>query len=284
MSGRQAVGRRTVRSGLAALATAVALLVALAGAPASADTGDAAVEALEAADRATRAAAGAGVDVVQVVAFDRRSSLRTWFTPMVGATVAAGSRVRVHATVNAGSTYYTSVRLQPSGRLIGASGRTTAGAPLWATVSMLRDDVAASARAGGASDRTALTGVTDPDLLREYFLGREPVLIAEDLILPPYSGAMDEGWTTVTTTPQADGTTLISGSIRAGVPASDGEDRCVRPIVEMVVGTDGVTRSSHWIETCPGRGTREYRATATYGPQPIQPPTRPRMPADRVLP
>ena len=89
--------------------------------------------------------------------------------------------------------------------------------------------------------------------------------------------------TTVATTAQPDGTTVITGSIRAGVPASDGEDRCVRPLVEMVVGPDLVTRSSRWIETCPGRGTREYRATATYGPQVIQPPTRPRLAASDVL-
>ncbi len=186
--------------------------------------------------------------------------------------------------MNADSAYYVSVRYQPSGRLIGAAGRTAAGAPLWATVRMLTDDAAADARAGGASDRTALTGITDRSLLMDYDLGRAPGPSPSGLILPPYSGAQDEGWTIVTTTPLADGTTLISGTIRASVPASDGEDRCVRPLVEMVVGPDGVTRSSHWIETCPGRGTREYRSVATYGPQPIQPPTRPRMAASRVLP
>jgi hypothetical protein len=218
------------------------------------------------------------------VTFDRRSSLRTYFTPMVGATVAAGTRVRVHATVNSDSAYYVSVRRQPGGRLIGASGRTAAGAPLWSTVSMLSSDLAATAHAHGVGDRTALTGITDPDVLREYFLGREPLLVANDLILPPYAGAMEEGWTFVTTTPQADGTVLISGSIRASVPASDGEDMCVRPLVEMVVGPDNVTRSSHWIETCPGRGTREYRVVAAYGPQPIQPPTNPHVAVSSILP
>lgn len=284
MAARPGVVRRTPRLGLAGAAIALALLSALAGAPASADTGEAARAQLAAAVHATEAAAATGVDIVQLVTFSRRSGLRTWFTPMVGATVPAGSLVRVHATVNAGSAYYASVRLQPRGTLIGASGRTVAGAPLWATVGMLGNDSAATARAGGASDRTALTGIADPDLLREYFLGREPVLIAQKLILPPYAGAQEEGWTIVTTTLRADGTTLISGSIRASVPASDGEDMCVRPLVEMIVGPDAVTRSSHWIETCPGRGTREYRAVAVYGPQPIQRPTRPRMPASSVLP
>jgi hypothetical protein len=266
------------------LAGVAAILLAVLGAPAHADTGEPARAVLEAADLATRAAVATGVDIVQTVTFDRRSSLRTGFTPMVGASVPAGSRLRVHATVNPDSAYYLSVRFLSSGRLIGSAGRTAAGAPLWATVSMISSEAAAHARAAGASDRTALTGITDPDLLREYFLGREPGIVAQDLILPPYSGALDEGWTVVTTSPRADGTTLISGSIRASVPASDGEDRCVRPLVEMVVGPDGVTRSSHWIESCPGRGTREYRAVATYGPQPIQPPTRPRKAASSVLP
>ena len=120
-------------------------------------------------------------------------------------------------------------------------------------------------------------------MVRDGYVVDEPLISASRLILPPYSGSQDEGWTTVTVTPRVDGTRLISGTIRAGVPASDGEDRCVRPLVEMVVGPDDVTRSSRWIETCPGRGTREYRATATYGLQPIQPPTRPRESASDIL-
>ena len=194
----------------------------------------------------------------------------------------AGARVRVHLTANADDSSYTSVRRQPSGRLLGGAGRETAAAAPWATVSMLLDSPRDAARAAGAPDRTALTGV-DPDLVRDYFIVTDPLTDAARLILPPYAGSQDEGWTTVSTTPRADGTTLITGTIRAGVPASDGEDRCVRPLVEMVVGPDNVTRSSRWIETCPGRGTREYRATATYGPQAIQPPTRPRAAAADIL-
>lgn len=269
------------RSG-AIVSGAVVMMTLVLTAPAAADTGDPALDTLTAASRATSTAIATGIDVVTTVRFSRATNLSSSFTPQVAAVVPAGARVRVHITANPDESSYTSVRRQPSGRLLGGAGRETAAAAPWATVSMLLDGPRDVARAAGTSDRTALTGV-DPGDVRDYFVITGPLTDASRLILPPYSGSQDEGWTTVRVTPRADGTTLISGTIAAGVPASDGEDRCVRPLVEIVVGADLVARSSRWIETCPGRGTREYRSVATYGPQAIQPPTRPRVPAASVL-
>lgn len=274
-------GFTTARRGVLACGAVMVLLLG-ASAPAVADTEDPALDTLTAAARATSAAIATGVDVVTTVSFSRSADLRSSFTPQVAAVAPAGARVRVHLTANADGSSYTSIRRQPSGRLLGGAGRETAAAEPWATVSMLLDAPRATARASGLPDRTALTGV-DPDDVRDSYVITQSLIDASRLILPPYSSAQDEGWSTVRITPRADGTTLISGSIRAGVPASDGEDRCVRPVVEIVVGADLVARSSRWIETCPGRGTRQYRSVATYGPQAIQPPTRPRVPAASVV-
>jgi hypothetical protein len=263
----------------------LALLTPAAGAErAAAEIGQAALDALTAADRATRLAAASGFDVVQQVSLGSRADLETGFKLLVHATVPAGGRVRVHVTVNPDEAFYLSVRRQPGTRLLAAAGRQSETAALWATVSMLESTAARHARSAGALDRTAITGLTGPDFIADYQVAESPLVMALDLLLPPYSGSQDEGWTTVTTVVRADGTTLISGSIAASVPASDGEDKCVRPLVEIVVGPDSIARSSHWRETCPGRGTREYRATASYGVQPIQPPTLPRMSAARALP
>jgi len=176
------------------------------------------------------------------------------------------------------------VRRQPGTRLLGAAGRTSAAALLWATVSMLDPASARHARSAGARDHWAIFHLPGPQYIADYGVAESPLVTALRLILPPYSGAQDEGWTTVTTTLRADGTTLISGSIAASVPASDGEDKCVRPLVEIVVGADSIARSSHWVETCPGLGTREYSATALYGLQPTRTIPIPRMSASRALP
>jgi hypothetical protein len=274
-------GTSSVRRGVAAVVVAVGL-VAVAPASAGADTGDPALDTLTAAARATSTAIATGVDVVTTVSFSRSTDLRSSFIPQVAAVVPARSRVRVHVTANADGSSYTSVRRQPSGRLLGGAGREASGAAPWATVSMLLDGPRGEARSAGVPDRTALTGV-DPDDVRDSYILTDPFVDAARLVLPPYSRSQDEGWSTVSVTPGPGGTTVISGTIRAGVPASDGEDRCVRPLVEIVVGPDLVARTSRWIETCPGRGTREYVSVVTYGPQAIQPPTRPRVPASSVL-
>lgn len=269
--------RRVVQAGVAAVMSATLVLAA---APASADS-TAELDALDAAVHATAAAMAGGVDVVQTLKFSQSTRL-TEFRPRVYARVPAGSRVRVHATVGADGTSYFSVRYQPSGRLIAGAGVDPSTSAPWATLLMLFPDARARARAAGLADRTALTDVSPDDLLDSSTV-RAPVAVAADLLLPPYADAYDEGWTTIRVLPQADGTTIIRGSIRAGVPASDGEDRCTRPLVELTVGPDNVARSSRWTQTCPGQGTVTVRATAVYGSQDVQPPTRPQRAASSVL-
>lgn len=265
-----------VRSRGVALAAALGMVVLVPGVS-HAETGDAALAALAAANTATITAARSGIDVVQQVTFSRGTELGD-FTPRMYASVPGGTRLRVHATASADGSGYTSVRFQPSGRLLAAGGIDPASMAPWATLRLVFPDVRSDARRAGLNDRTALTGVSPEDVLDSAIVS-EPARLAADLVLPPYAGSGDEGWTTIETIPQADGTTVIRGSIRAGVPASDGEDRCTRPLVELTVGPDNVARSSRWTETCPGAGTRTYRAVAVYGPQTPQPPTRPRADA-----
>lgn len=260
-----------------ALVGATAVVVAVGVPSASADSGPAALAYLTTVDRATRAAAATGIDVVQIVRFSRRSDLALTMEPTVRGTVPAGAKVRVHVTVNPDAAFYMSVRRQPGSRLIGSTGRETATALPWATVSMLYPAPAARARRAGATERTAITGILNADAIADYWVVNEPIQTALRMILPPYSGDQEEGWRTVDTSLRADGTTLISGTIAARPAASDGEDNCVRPLVEIVVGASGLAQSSHWREMCPGEGTREYWTTMTYGVQSIQPPTNPQM-------
>jgi hypothetical protein len=248
----------------------------LGASPATADTGMAALRQLDAAVRATGTAAGSGVDVIQTVTFDRAGRLRT-FTPRMDVPVSAGTRLRVHATVDSDQSYYLSVRKQPSGRLVGAAGREPAASSPWGTVSML------DRRPPGVSARTALTGLPDDAYFSELNLPDNPLTLALKLLVPPYASAFDEGWSDVESSTRPDGSVVISENVRAGVPASDGEDRCSRPSVEVVVGIDGVISSSRWVQSCPGEGTRTFRAVAIFGPQSIQPPTRPRLVASTVL-
>ena len=181
------------------------------------------------------------------------------------------------------ASYYLSVRDNRSGRLLASSGREMATAAPWATVSMLAEGDAAAARAAGVSERTALVGLP-PDMdLYEYYLPQQPGVIALQLILPPYADAFDEGWSDVVSRTRPDGTTVIRGSVPVGVSASDGDDSCSRPSVRVLVGVDGVISSARWSQTCPGQGTRLFRSAATYGPQSIQPPTRPQREAATVL-
>jgi hypothetical protein len=259
----------------------IAITVALSGGivgatPAAADTGMAALEQLDAAVRATTEGAGTGIDVIQTATFDRAGRLRT-FTPRMDVPVSAGTRLRVHATVNPDASYYLSVRTQPSGRLVGAAGRQPGASPPWGTVSMLEK------RPAGVSAGTALTGLPDDAYFSELNLPDNPRVVALRLLLPPYASSFDEGWSDVVSTTRPDGRLVISGNVRAGVPASDGEERCTWPSVRVVVGPDGVISSSRWVQSCPGQGTREFRSVAVYGPQPIQPPTRPQLPASTVL-
>lgn len=273
-----AVGGHALRVCAAGVAVAAVLMSAT---PASADAVDEAFEALYRATQATATAARSGVDVVQSVRFSRSTDLSV-LDPRVNASVAAGTRLRIHSTVDTDGTSYLSVRFQPSGRLLAGAGTDPITAAPWATLRMLRGDALAEARRAGLIDRTALTDVPVDAVLDSYVV-EEPLIVALRLILPPYSGSGDEGWSTIEALPQPDGTTIIRGTIRAGVPASDGEDRCTRPLVELTVGPDDVARSSRWTEACPGEGTRTYRAVALYGPQDVQPPTRPRRAADAVL-
>lgn len=259
----------------------VVLSGAVAGAtPAPADTTPE-LDALAAAVLATGTAIASGVDVVQTVTFTGRTRL-TEFTPRIYATVPGGTRLRVHATVDAEGASYLSVRYQPSGRLLAGAGIDPTTSLPWATLLLLYPDARARARAAGLSDRTALIDVRT-GLLLDTAPVAAPTRTAANLLLPPYADDGDEGWTTITVLPQPDGTTVFRGSIRAGVPATDGEDRCTRPLVEFTVGPDNVARSSRWTQTCPGTGTVTYRATATYGPQNVQPPTRPRRAASTVF-
>lgn len=256
--------------------TAVLSTAVLGATPAPADTGMAALEQLDAAVRATSTAAATGIDVIQTVSFDRASRLRT-FRPRLDVAVGAGARLRVHATVNADEAFYLSVRQQPGGRLVAAAGRETASSLPWATASMLDDPPA------GVSARTALTGLPRDAYLYDSSLPGNPSVVASSLVVPPYADSFDEGWSDVVSSTQADGSTLITGNVRAGVPASDGEERCTWPSVQVVVGPDGVILSSRWVQNCPGQGTRTFRSVAVYGPQTIQPPTRPRLAASTVL-
>jgi hypothetical protein len=266
---------------VAALAVATAWL----GVPAaSAEIGMAALDALDAADKATRTAAATGIDVIQVVKLTSKSNLRDRFEPRVGVKVRAGSRIRVHETVAADKSFYISIRRQPSKRLLGAAGRESATAAAWATPAILTAASADTAHFNGATDHTAIVGLPEPLFLGDGRLEADPLDTAFRLILPPYSASYDEGWTTVSTTPQPDGTTLISGTIIEGVPASDGEEECAWPLVEIVVGPDSIARSSHWIEKCPNAGKAEFRATATYGPAVVvQPHITPTMSAKKAL-
>jgi hypothetical protein len=249
--------------------------VVVGASPAPADTGMAALEQLDAAVRATSELSSTGIDVIQTATIDRAGRLRT-FTPRMDVPVSAGTKLRVHATVNPDASYYLSVRTRPSGRLVGAAGRQPGASP-WGTVSMLEE------RPAGVSARTALTGLPDDAFFSEPNLPDNPRGVALRLLLPPYASSFDEGWSDVVSTTRPDGLLVISGNVRAGVPASDGEERCTWPSVSVVVGLDGVISSSRWVQSCPGQGTREFRSVALYGPQPIQPPTRPRLPASTVL-
>jgi hypothetical protein len=270
-----------VRGTLAAAALALITLTTVA-APGQAASGMAALRELEAAVNATRAAAATGIDVVQTRRFDRTTSLRE-LIPRMEMSVPGGTRLRVHATVNPDSAYYLSVRRQPSGALLGSAGHEVGAETAWSTVSMLDSADALDARNAGVSARTALTGLPLSLDLYEPYLPNDPGVVAIDLILPPYADAFDEGWQRVTSTVRADGTTVIRGSVPPGAAASDGDDRCSRPLVEVTVGTAGVITSSRWTETCPREGTRRYAATASYGLQPIQPPTSPSRSAVGVL-
>jgi hypothetical protein len=265
------------------IACAVVLSGASLGAsPATADTGKAALLQLDAAVNATTAAAASGIDVIQTVSFERAGRLRT-FTPRLTMAVGARSQLRVHATVNADTSYYLSVRDNYSGRLLASSGRQGAGEDSWATVSMLDEKDAARARAAGVSERTALVGLPADVDLYEYFLPKQPGVIALQLILPPYADAFDEGWSDVVSRTRPDGTTVIRGRVPVGVSASDGDDLCSRPSLRVLVGVDGVISSSRWSQSCPGQGIRLFRSAATYGPQDVQPPTRPQRDASSVL-
>lgn len=274
------------RAGAAAVALALVALTSAAS-PAHAATGEAALAVLDAAVRATYTAEETGIDVVQTVRFDRTTSLRG-FTPQLDLSVAAGTRLRVHATVPPTTDldappYYLSIRRQPSGALVGSTGREAAGAPAWATVSTLDYSGARAARAAGVPERTALTGLPAGTELYDRYLPRAPAIIAMNLILPPYADAYDEGWQDIVSTLRSDGATVIRGSVPAGVAASDGEDRCSRPLVEVTVSAAGIITASRWTQTCPGKGTSRYAATATYGPQPVQPPTKPTRAAAGII-
>ncbi len=261
----------------------VVLSAAVPGAgPASAETGIAALERLDAAVRATSAAAATGIDVIQSASIERAGDLRS-FTPRLIMDVGRRSQIRVHATVNADTSYYLSVRDNYSGRLLAASGRENASARPWATVSMLDARDAARARAAGLSDRTALVGLPADRELYDYYLPDQPEAIALRLIIPPYSDMAGAGWSDVASNTRPDGTTVIRGSVPVGALASDGASGCSRPTVRVVVGTDGVISSSRWRQSCPGQGTVVFRSAATYGPQDVQPPTRPRREASSVL-
>ena len=272
---------RRVKTALTATVVALVTITTVAT-PGHAATGMAALRQLETAVNATRDAAATGIDVVQTRRFDRTTSLRE-LTPRMEMSVPGGTRLRVHATVNPDSAYYLSVRRQPSGALLGSAGREVAAETAWATVSMLDSADALDARRAGVSARTALTGLPLSLDLYELYLPRDPGVVAIDLILPPYADAFDEGWQNVVSTVRTDGTTVIRGSVPPGAAASDGEDRCSRPLVEVTVGTAGVITSSRWTETCPREGTRRYAATAAYGLQPIQPPTSPARSAAGVI-
>lgn len=249
--------------------------------PAAADSADEDFEALFQATQATAAAARSGVDVVQTIRFSRATDLGG-LDPAVSGTVPAGTRLRVHSTVAADGAAYLSVRYQPSGRLLAGAGIDPSNGVPWATVRMLTRQARSEARRAGLPDRTALTDVPATAVADSSVL-EQPLRIALELLVPPYASNLDEGWTTIERLPQPDGTTVIRGSIRSGVAATDGEDRCVRPLVEVTVDPDGVIRSSRWTETCPGEGTQVFSAVAEYGPQEVQPATRPRRPASTVL-
>jgi hypothetical protein len=265
--------RRTVR-----LATALIAAAALLALPAPA-TGEEVPEllVLEAAIDATVAAAAGGIDVVQTARYSGRTRLAD-SKPRIYATVPAGTRLRTHTTAAADGSGYTSVRFQPSGRRLAAGGVDPSTRESWATLLLLYPAERTTARAAGLRDRTALVGI-DPENVLDYWIARAPKSTALGLLFPPYATSGDEGWTTIDVLPQADGTTVVRGTIRDRVAASDGEERCTRPLVEVTVGTDGVITSSRWITQCPGRGTTRVDSVATYGPQVPQPPTRPRAPA-----
>lgn len=255
--------------------------VLLAAPPALADTADDAFEALFQATRATSSAAAAGIDVVQSVRYGSTANLSVQ-NPQVSATVPGGSRLRVHSTVGADGAAYLSVRFQPSGRLLAAAGVDPESMAPWATVLMLDRAARAQARRAGVPERTVITDVPASAVLDPRAVDA-PLASALRLLLPPYASSLDEGWTTIEVLPQPDGTTVIRGSIRSRPAASDGEDACARPLVEVTMGVDSVVSSSRWTEVCPGEGTRTFSAVASYGPQTVQPPTRPRRAADAVL-
>ena len=233
--------------------------------------------ALEAAIDATVAASRSGIDVVQTARFSGRTRLAD-ARPRVYATVPAGTRLRTHTTAAADGSGYTSVRFQPSGRLLAAGGVDPGTGEPWATLLLIYPEERATARAAGLSDRTALVGI-DPEIVLDSGIAQAPRSTALGLLFPPYATSGDEGWTPIDVLPQADGTTVIRGTVRDRVAASDGEERCTRPLVEVTVGADGVITSSRWITRCPGQGTTRVESVATYGPQVPQPPTRPRAPA-----
>jgi hypothetical protein len=278
MANRQVSVRSIKRAG--AVIAACCLTASLATtAPARADSNS---EALANAVRATYAAAAAGIDVEELITYSTPFSLRD-SVPRVNMTLRAGSRLRFHITAAPDGSSYTSVRLMPSGRLLGAAGVDPVSGEPWATVSMLLADAQARARRAGLSSRTALIGVSPDDLLSDSYV-TDPSRLAVNILLPPYANSGDEGWSTIETIPQPDGGMIIRGSIAPGVAASDGEDRCRRPLVEMTVGPDMVVRSSRWQETCPrgdvlAAGTRTYQVTAQYGPLTPKGPTSPSRPA-----
>ena len=260
---------------------AVGLLLALTGVGVASPAAATPLDTLTAAVEATVAAAATGMDVVSTVGVDRRTDLGDTLVPPVYTTVPAGSRVRVHVTTTGTRDYYASIRLQPSGRLLGAAGRNpAAGGGLWSTLSMMPQDWAASfARDRGLSMRTAITAM-DTGRMGTGALGADPSRDAVRLILPPYASSAEEFWTGLTVTPSPSGVV-----IRGTVPRGDGEaeDDCAYTDIAMVVRADSVIESSRWTATCPGAGVRTYVATATYGPQPIQVATRPRVTMEAAL-
>ena len=265
--------------------------------PARADQRQAAIDSLNQALQRTDLVAQSGIEVKQFIRYRAPFAL-TWAQPGVNTVLRSGSRVRIHVTAAPDGSGYASVRLMPSLRLIAAGGVDPRSRALWATVSMLSSPGQASALSGGLSSVTALTGLEPfASYLDDPGGGptslRYPLSLAQQVLLPPHtSGGMASAWTTIESIPLADGGTLFRGSMPVIVEDGEGEeeaDTCVRPLVEITVGSDMVIRSSRWRETCPPggnrpAGTRTYESTATFGPVAVKGPVSPRRPASSVLP
>jgi hypothetical protein len=227
-------------------------------------------------------AAGSGVDVVRTVVFDKGATLTKRFEPWIAVSVPSGAKVRVHLTANPGGAYYQSVRRLPHGALLGASGQTTKqDGGQWSTPSMTSDLDASFTRARGLGMSTAVVNLETGRLGSGAISSYDPVSDAKRMILPPYGDALSEYWTDLVATPESGGRMVYTGAVTQG--DGEAEDDCAYSDIEVVARADGVIESSSWTTVCPGEGTRRYSNTAKYGPQTIQPATRPKASADSVL-